>query len=265
MSSPPLSAGARVGATHRAGPFRIRRIDYPPGLRQSSHHHESFGLTVVLAGRIRETTRSGEETGSPLSVVVKPAGVTHADEIGPGGASTLQVAFDPETAAGLEAAGPLDRWRWLHTGPPVGPLLRLARMLGRRTTAPEDLEETAVEALASVGDDEPPGGDPPAWLARVREALDDELTTGVTVQSLARRAGVHPVSLSRAFRRHYGRTITEYRRRARLRRAAASISSSPSSLSTIAHRVGYSDHPHLCREFRRETGLTPSQFRRIAG
>ncbi|NIQ56071.1 MAG: helix-turn-helix domain-containing protein, partial [Gammaproteobacteria bacterium] len=75
------------------------------------------------------------------------------------------------------------------------------------------------------------------------------------MRELARRVGAHPVSVSRAYRREYGVTITEYRRRVRVRQAAARIGDSGLSLSRIAHRTGHADHPHLCREFRRLTGL----------
>ncbi len=84
------------------------------------------------------------------------------------------------------------------------------------------------------------------------------------MRELARRTGAHPVSVSRAFRRYYGLTLSEYRRRERVRRAAARIGASSLSLSSIAHGTGHADQPHFCREFRRLTGLTPSEFRRLA-
>jgi AraC family transcriptional regulator len=251
-----------IGAPHQAGPFSIRRIDYPPGLRQPRHSHEAGSLTVLLAGEIRETTRAGEAIGSALSVVVKPAGVEHADEVGPRGARTVQVAIVPEVAQEL-ASEALGRWRWLHGGPASAPLLSLARALWVGQLRVE-LEDRVLDAVATLGDTDPAGYTAPGWLARVKEVLDDELEAELGVRELARRVGAHPVSVSRAFRRHYGVTITEYRRRERVRRAAARIAASSLSLSHIAHRTGHADHPHLCREFRRLTGLTPSQFRRLA-
>lgn len=270
---PPLEPN--VHPALRVGPFRIRRVDYPPRLRQDWHFHELAGVTVILGGEIRETTRGGEAFGSSLSVVVKPAGVPHANEVGPRGARTLQVVF-PESSedAGDGAEGTaLTRWRWLHGPPASRPLLALARALRpgpgdgeqprRWSPAARDraLEDRVIEAIAAL--DGAPSGTPaaPDWLVRVKEALDDELRAGISVRELAERVSIHPVSVSRAFRRHYGITITEYRRRERVRRAAAEIDRASRSLSSIAFATGHADQAHLCREFRRLTGLTPTEFR----
>ncbi len=136
-------------------------------------------------------------------------------------------------------------------------LLRVVRSEGERA----GLADCVIEVLSALPEDARLPGLPPTWLRRVREAFDDAPLASSTVADLARAAHVHPVSLSRAFRRHYGCSITDYRRRLRLRRAAAAIEASPSTLSRIAHEAGYADHPHLCRDFRDAAGVSPSLFR----
>jgi AraC family transcriptional regulator len=255
--------GITIRQAISCGPFRAREIAYAPGLRQRQHSHPLTGVTLVLAGAIRESASSREEVGSALSVVVKPAGLEHADDVGPHGARTLQLAFDPSSLGDLaEQAGDLDRWRWLHGRPVAAALLTLLRLL--RGSSSCLAEDAIVDALAAVPDDPPLTGEPPAWLRIAREALDDDLHRSPPVRDLARAAGTHPVSLSRAFRRHFGCTITEYRRRERLRRAASAIAGTRESLSRVAHSAGYADHPHLCREFRVAMGLSPSDFRDLS-
>lgn len=255
----------RVGEPRVAGPFHVRGVVYPAGLRQSRHSHEKSSVTILLGGEIRERTRTGEETGSALSVVTKPAGVRHADEVGPGGARTVQIAFDRGRVAGVEEGGAkLDRWSWRHGSPAVGPLLSLARSVLWGSPTRPALEDLVLEGLAAL-DSRPAGrSSAPGWLARVKEALDDDPFSERTVAELARLVGAHPVSVSRGFRRQYGLTITEYRRRRRLHRAATLASDTSTSLSRVAHAAGYADHPHMCREFRRFARLTPSAFRRLA-
>lgn len=251
----------RDGPALRAGPYLVRTIDYPAGYRQRKHTHDAWSLTVVLAGEIRETTRTADEFGNALSVVAKPAGIPHANQIGPRGARTVQVV---RRAGRADPAAPT-RWRWTHGGPATPPLLRLARGLRSPAAPGTGREDLVLDALAAAEEDDRPAHGAPGWLARVKEALDDQLETGVGIRQLAALAGAHPVSVSRAFRRCFGVSVTEYRRRERVRRAAGRIAGSSVSLSAVGHATGHADHPHLCREFRRLTGLTPSEFRALAG
>lgn len=259
----------RSGTACVTGPFRIRRVDYPAGLEQPVHTHDTASVTVLLGGSIREATPHGEEVGSALSVVVKPPGVRHADRVGPGGARTLQVAFSGADLARFEECVASPRmWRWVHGGPGARSLLTLAQRLHRGESPEPELEDLVLEALANVDRSSPEGArGVPGWLLRTREAIDDDPFGECGVTDLARRAGVHPASLSRAFRRQFGATITDYRRRVRVRRAAALMTraGAASSLSRVAHAAGYADHPHMCREFRELAGVSPSALRRLAG
>jgi AraC family transcriptional regulator len=256
MSQP----GVRTGPTLPAGSFGVTRISYPPGYCQPPHRHAAGSITLVLRGVIRETAGGAEETGSALSLVVKPPDVRHADLVGPGGADTLQVALPVSTLDPVGAPDPFGPgWRWLHAHAAARAMLSLLGLYqaGRAAAA----QEGVVEVLAALPTDGPVWREPPGWVRLAREALDDQVLAGPTVMDLARAVGAHPVSLSRAFRRHFGVTVTAYRRRERLRRAAAAIGASDAHLSRIAQDAGYADHPQLCREFRRATGVPPSRFR----
>ena len=253
----PVTFGREV---HERG-FHALQVDYAPGYRQAPHEHDITGITLVVDGGFRERARGREEHASALSVVVKPAGTVHDDVVGPRGARTVLVELDDPTVL-LEDPRDLGPWRWLHAGPGVGPLLGLRRALLEPAGGP-DPGEMVLELLGEVARGPAPAPhDPPAWVRRAREALDDHAPKGIRVRDLAAELDVHPVSLTRAFRRAYGVPVSVYRRRARLRRAVAEISGTDLPLSRIAHATGYADHAHLCREVRDATGLTPSALRK---
>jgi AraC family transcriptional regulator len=84
------------------------------------------------------------------------------------------------------------------------------------------------------------------------------------VRETALAVGVHPVHLARVFRRHLGCSVAGYVRRLRLERAATLLSLERSPISAVAHSCGFADQSHLTRALRRETGLTPATFRRLA-
>lgn len=255
-------------------PFRVREITYAPGHSQPCHAHPGASVALVLAGALRETAGRREETAGALSVVAKLPGTEHADEFGPDGARTLQIAIDPAALAGRYGAGTaIPRWRWIHGGDAARSMVDLWRCV--RTEVPPipdtEVEDAVLDVLAAVVEPSPGpargSGTPdralPGWLATARETLDDVLPARISVRRLAELSGVHPVSLSRAFRCHYGCTITEYRRRVRAGRAATLLTDTRREISRIAHEVGFADHAHLCRTFREITGLTPGGFRRL--
>jgi len=256
----------RIRLRRVVGPFQITRLDYLPGLRQEMHRHDTGSVTIILGGKIRETTPDDEATGSALSVVVKPAGFLHADDVGPEGARTLQIAFSPDSMRHLGVPIGLDRWRWLHGSAVTAPITALALAFRRPTVPASELEERVIDALTSIESArDTTDSAPPAWLVRVKNAVDDQLEDDPRLSTLAALVGVHPVSVSRAFHRYYGRTMSAYRRAQRLRRAAGWIADSNETLTRIAQSAGYADHPHLCREFRRVTGISPSRYRWLAG
>lgn len=252
-----------VGTRIRGPGFEVHQVDYSPAYRRGPHAHDWIGITLILDGSFREVSCGREVDASALSVVVKPAGTVHADVVGPRGARTVAVKITDETVL-LGGAGDLGSWRWLHAGPGVRPLLGLQRTL----LDPEfgaDVQEVVHELLGEVAEvSAPDRGDVPHWVRSAREALDDLAAEGMLVADLARQVGVHPVSLTRAFRRAYGVPVTTYRRRVRLRRAAEELTGSDRNLGIIAHAAGYADQPHMCREVKRATGCTPSDIRELA-
>ena len=150
-ASPPV----RVGRQATGPGFCVSEVVYAPGWRQPRHAHESAGVTLVVAGAFRETACGREESATALSVVVKPAGVLHADEIGAEGARTILVEIE-DPALLPERLGP---WRWLHAGPGVRPLLALAAAL-RAEARP--IEDTVLDLLGEVSDTgRPVPRDPP--------------------------------------------------------------------------------------------------------
>ena len=78
---------------------------------------------------------------------------------------------------------------------------------------------------------------------------------------MARRAGVHAVHLSRAFRSHFGCTVGDYIRQLRVEHARKQMTHTSTPLVDIAADAGFSDQAHFTRIFKRLTGMTPGQYR----
>lgn len=246
----------------------LREIEYPPDFRQAKHDHPWASVTLVLVGGLEERVGTAVETAAPLSVVVKPAGTEHADRVGPAGARTIQLALRPDLLDGDESpSGTLGRWRWLHAGAPARHFVTLLKLFRAEARDESSLESAVFDFLGSLDSQGRTNGAgrPPRWLAAVAEQIDDEFAIGLRVRALAERADVHPVSLARAFRRHYGESVTDRIRARRVQAAAALLGRSSRRLSDVAYAAGFADQSHMCRDFKAATGLTPGGFRALAG
>jgi AraC family transcriptional regulator len=241
--------------------MRVREVSYSAGLRQPPHAHEESTVTLVVAGSLRETVGRTQEIARALSVVVKPGDTEHADQFGDAGARTLQISLTGRDADELRQWESGARtWRWTHAGPAVPAFLRLLALV--RTCRQDDgrIEQRITDVLSTlreVPDDS--RHEPPAWLRRVREEIDDT-TTGLRVRDLAARAQVHPVYLARQFRRFFGSSVVSYIQRQRVTRAANLIGSSSLPLSAVAFQAGFADQSHLTRSFRVGTGFSPGAY-----
>jgi AraC family transcriptional regulator len=102
----------------------------------------------------------------------------------------------------------------------------------------------------------------PHWLTVARDRLGDSYATAITIDDVAAATGVHPIHLTRTFRRFYGCTPGEYLRSARVARAAHLLITSDMPLSQLALESGFADQSHLTRLFRRAYGVSPGVYRR---
>jgi len=92
---------------------------------------------------------------------------------------------------------------------------------------------------------------------RVLELVDAHLGSNVSVQFLAREAGLSPAHFARAFKETMGVAPHRYLLHLRLERSRRMLDAENASLADIAQRAGFADQAHFTRFFKREYGVTP--------
>ena len=226
------------------------------------HAHESAFFTMLLRGAYREQAGSREIHYDPLTVVFHPPSLAHFDEIGSGDSTMVSVEVSPQFFADNQLAlPPLARQSFAAARCLLG-LYRAAR-LGVLT--PLEVESGVIELVADAAKTREVAdhGTPP-WLARVLEMLRARPSAHVRVLELAREANVHPVHLTRVFRRVLGTTPGEYLQRLRLQNALRLLAGRNASLSDVALASGFADQSHFCRAVRASLGVTPRMLVEIA-
>jgi AraC-like DNA-binding protein len=98
-------------------------------------------------------------------------------------------------------------------------------------------------------------------LLRAKDLADGRYVEPLTVQDLARTAGLSPAHFSREFRRAFGESPHQYLLTRRLERAAALLRNTDRSVTQICFDVGLSSVGSFTTSFRRLYGATPLAYR----
>jgi AraC family transcriptional regulator len=101
----------------------------------------------------------------------------------------------------------------------------------------------------------------PWQLRKVAEQVDAQLGDEIRIADLAAVAGLSVGYFHRAFRMTTGKTPLAFIQEARIRRAVAILAAEPTSVGSLALRVGFTSPSHFSRIFRRVTGRSPAALR----
>lgn len=264
-----------LGPIHFVTRHRTHLCRVPAGTRSFRHPHHIIALHRVEGGHAGLADERVAVTGAFL--VLLPAGDLDAnDMVGHddawwcafdsaavvsehGGARVVMHSVDrtlprlhPVDAAGARrAAGFFLDLRAAHeAGTPAGAVTALARLA--------DLLAFWLETGAETRDDAVDG---------LRELLERHACdANVSLTALAHHLGRSTESVSKAFRRRYGRTPIAHRTALRIQRARELLADRTRPLVQVAAACGMPDVGYFCRVFRRYTGNTPGQWvRRFAG
>ncbi len=115
--------------------------------------------------------------------------------------------------------------------------------------------ERGEEGASRAGNAVPSALDRP--IAYLREHLGEKLS----LDELARASGMSVSSMEGKFRAITGASAYRYLIRLRMERAMQLLTETAYSVTEIATRCGYDNLFYFCNAFKKEIGMTPSQYR----
>jgi len=232
-----------------------------------AHSHELPFFALLLEGDYHERYGRQQTQFGPCTISYRPAGITHQDEVGPRGVRFFEIEIRPGWRKRMQdCSGTLDT---AYDDLAGGHLLWLGMKLYRETRCTLESGNLAVESLLAemlatvAGMPREFSKDSPSWMKRIVDKLNTEFCRRLTLDELGKEAGVHPVHLSRVFRKCVGEGIGEFVHRLRVQEACRQMLQPEMSLADIAASIGFADQSHLTRIFRRITGMSPGAFRQM--
>jgi AraC-like DNA-binding protein len=238
------------------------------------HWHEEFQLCLIEEGEGDLTYRGARHLTPPASLFVVHPGESHSNSSFTRAGCSYRTIFVATGVFRRSAAELFGRDR----GVPFFPSTMIfdAEVLARFHRLHVAFEEPApalereslllnfsTDLLARYGEQRATL-DVPALkqtsVERAREYLAENYAENVTLERLARLAGLSPFHFSRLFREQFGMPPHAFQNQVRVARAK-SLLATGFAVSRVAAQTGFADQSHLTRQFKRLTGVTPGQYR----
>jgi AraC family transcriptional regulator len=241
---------------------------YRPNTRLSPHTHEHGCFGFILEGEYVEGFWPLEFVCHPRMVVFRPPLIEHRNAIGDQGARALFLEVSDRWLNHVREYSPiLVRPSVLQSGH----ISALAAALCRQWTERPGGAQLAIEGLlyevaAELCRQETELPERrPRWLDNVVELMRARFNEPLRLSDIAREVGFHPVHVARVFRRHCGMAISDFIRQLRVDYARERLRRTDMPLVDIGLSAGFPSQAHFSTTFKRETGLTPGQYRRANG
>jgi AraC-like DNA-binding protein len=103
-------------------------------------------------------------------------------------------------------------------------------------------------------------------FAHISDAIqyaEQNLSQRPTIQQLAQVAQMSTYQLDRRMRRVFGLTTGQWLLKSRLSHASDVLVHTSKPIAEVAFDAGYADQSSFTRQFRRSTGLSPSEYRKL--
>lgn len=101
------------------------------------------------------------------------------------------------------------------------------------------------------------------WVDQIVDFIDRHYTDKLTLETLAEVCHGSPYHLQRTFKRIMRMTPTEYLGRRRINEAKRALAESQRTVAEIAREVGIGSSAYLITLFKRTTGVTPNEYRKM--
>ena len=140
-------------------------------------------------------------------------------------------------------------------------LARIEILLAALQTRAEQRTPLRLETRGDEPQVAPGTGTRAASLQRAIAFIEANSDNGLTLEQVAREAGMSRCHFCRAFKEHTGFTFRAFLARRRIARAAELLRTRDRSVTEVCLDVGFNDMTHFARVFRKLTGHSPSMYR----
>ncbi|WP_152269035.1 helix-turn-helix transcriptional regulator [Agriterribacter humi] len=242
--------------------FRIGRVSYQAdGSCDDMHCHENPHISFVLTGGNVEKRKHIEFERLPGKVTFYHSGEAHQNIHKAGDSRHINI----EICTSYLGNNLLDAEKINKACQAEPDIKFLILKMYKELLIDDDYSGTSIRLLMleMLSASKHLSSTRPVWINKVQQVLNDRWNEAPTLRDLSAAAGVHPITISKHFRKYFNCTLGEYMRKLRINNSIALVQSTGTSLTDVAYECGFADQSHFTRTFKQMTSFLPKQYQRL--
>lgn len=127
----------------------------------------------------------------------------------------------------------------------------------------KEMSEVRPRRIISSGGRADAAPDDTSRIDKIISYLNAHYTRGLSLDEVASFAAMNPSAFCRFFRKKTGKSLTQYLAEMRVAYACKLLLMDQRNISQVSTECGFETISHFNKAFRKNTGLTPSEYRKI--
>lgn len=229
------------------------------------HFHQDPYIAIILKGGYREQGDGFDDILKAGDMVFHPKDEPHKNEIGPIGATVLNISIQHQfwVERGIENLHPTSRKIFKDTC-----IKALANSLWLNLNNSQRQSAVGIEgAVLAILDffieKSNTNDTSPNDLNDVSGYLLENYQSTLNADIIAKNFDYTPETLMRKFKQFFGISISERLLEIRLHEAEKLLTETSLNLADIAFDTGFFDQSHLAKNFKKWKGVSPGKYRKI--
>lgn len=238
----------------------ISIVNYTKPVSEAWHSHENIHLSLILQGGNLESRKKQDVQVSTGNIIAYNQGEVHRNRFTAFPSKNLNLELDGAFFTKNELAfDDLNLTEPRNTGTYLE-LMKIYNELQINDLYSLDTIQLSLKSLFSTN---ALSSHQPLWITQLREIIEDRWNEFIPLNELALILNVHPVTISKYFKKYYKGSLGDYMRKVKVRKALHFLFHTNMSITEIAFACGFSDHSHMDRIFKLYVGYNPKSIRKL--
>ena len=238
----------------------ISLVNYSQPVTEEWHSHEALHLSLILQGGNREFRKKEDIEVNTGKIMMYREGVLHCNRHTEYPSKNLNIELKTKFLEQYQLNNDIFESPFIeHTDLFLGIINIYYELIINDSYNNSVIQESLMALFAK----ENTSSFRPNWMIQLRELIKDRWDEFIPLDELSLELQVHPVTISKYFRKYHQCTLGDYMRKIKIQRAIHFLLHTPKKITEIAFLCGFSDQSHMNRVFKAYIGFRPKDIRSL--